>query len=420
MDTSALNPQFLALYNAQLPQVLLAAQQQMQAKGLFNSGNAADAATKAQADLMASLLAQQQAQVQQTSINQANINQQNNAQANQIAASNRQTNMGLIGTGAGVVGTLGGMALMNKYGIGGLGGGMKNTMMVNGQPVTVNSDGTYTPMTPTGAGGSVIPNNGVGGLAPSSNSFDAAGGAGGPPSDVMGGAAPASPAGGNIFGGGSSPMASYQPGGLPASGFASSGVTPNLDSLAGVGPSALDAASASMPAMSGGMTSFADNAAAALPGGMTSFADNAAAGMAGGMSSLADSSGGAASGLFASFAKGGIVSKPTLATIGDAGPGNPEEVIPLNKLQAAVGPSTAARVMAAVPQPGNPGFGQPPGNPGMSPGVAAPPPPGMPPAPMPSMWSQPSPGGPVPPQPAPQPLNALQRGGLLGNLFKPS
>ena len=126
---------------------------------------------------------------------------------------------------------------------------------------------------------------------------------------------------------------------------------------------------------------------------------------------------GAGLGALASFAKGGIITRPTVAQIGDAGPGNPEEVIPLNKLQGAIGPQGAAKVMAAVPQPGAPGYGQPPAQPGMSPGVAAPPPPGMPPAPMPSMWSQPSAGGPVPP-PAPiSPLAARQSGGLLGNLF---
>ena len=402
---SALNPQFQALYDAQLPQVLLAAQQQMQSKGLFNSGNAADAATKAQADLMASLLAQQQAQVQQTAIQQAQINQAQSAQEASTKAATRSQNIGLIGSGVGAGAGLLGLL----YGKGGaLGKPLTGTMMVNGQPMTVNGDGTYTPMQPTGVGGSVVPNNGMGGSPVSANSFDAGAGVVGPPSSS------AIPNLGNLPGTAATPPMTGLDGLSSSAGPAPLNLPGIGGDFAGIGgalPSAL--ADGSSPAVASGLDSLSNFSGA----GMGVAGDLASSGIDAAMNAGGGDAAGAGLGALASFAKGGIITRPTVAQIGDAGPGNPEEVIPLNKLQGAIGPQGAAKVMAAVPQPGAPGYGQPPAQPGMSPGVAAPPPPGMPPAPMPSMWSQPSVGGPVPPPAPMSPLAALQSGGLLGNLF---
>ena len=220
---TALNSYYQALYDAQLPQVTLAAQQAQQQRGMFYSGNAVDMQTKAAADLMSKLLAQQAADTEQQKLQQAQINQAQSAQENQSKATARATNMGLIGTGLGTAATLGGLWYMN--GKNGVGGGMKNTMMVDGQPVTVNGDGTYTPMEATGVGGSVVP-KGAGGVMPSSNSYDAiANGGGGPPA-VGGSAMSSAPTSLDQLGGvGPTPspaaMMSTQPGGLPAAGFAS-------------------------------------------------------------------------------------------------------------------------------------------------------------------------------------------------------
>ena len=398
-DTSALNPEFLALYNAQLPQVLLAAQQQAQAKGLFNSGNAADAATKAQADLMASLLAQQQAQVQQTSINQANINQANNAQSNEIASNQRIANQGLIGTAAGSALTLGGLGLINKLKTGSWLGSNPQNIINNGgnsysyDPVTGKATQIDLPGQPSVGGPTLAP-----------------------PADINTPGAmstlpgvPANPNGGALDGLSPAPGGAWNaPGGANGMG----GINPQASITPGLGDASL---AGTVPS-----TGAADVTNLFAGGGAPDFSS-----MVPDMSSMAAGAGDAASGAAGGFAdmmtaaKGGIFNKPTIAQIGDAGPGNPEEVIPLSKLQGAVGPAGAAAVMNAVPnQPGAPmqPGGAPP-QPGMSPGVAAPPPPGMPPAPLPSMWSQPSAGGPVPP-PAPiSPRAALHSGGLLGNLF---
>ena len=381
IDTSALNPTFQALYDQQLPALQLAATQASQARGMFYSGDALNSQTLAQENLLASLLAQQQAQTQQTAINTQNINQQNNAQSNATAAAVRAQNIGLIGSGIGTAATLYGLLkqkpVTNMFQSG---GNEYSYDPATGKATQISLPGQTSPTTAAAA-------------APVPTDINAPGAMSTPPG------VPANSGIGSLAGTGPTPSMTDPSGAL--SGLADGGVP-----TWGIGAGAdLSAGMSSAPSAGlDGLTNLATGDLGSLGGDA-----------AGAMSSAADSG---LAGL-ASFAKGGIISKPTIAQIGDAGPGNPEEVIPLNKLQGAIGPQGAARVMAAVPQPGSAGFGQPAAQPGMSPGVAAPPAPGMPPAPMPSMWSQPSPGGPVPPQPV-SPLAALQRGGLLGNLFKPS
>lgn len=51
-----------------------------------------------------------------------------------------------------------------------------------------------------------------------------------------------------------------------------------------------------------------------------------------------------------SFAEGGVVSKPTLAMIGDAGPGNPEYVLPQKKLENMLGGAGGGQVKFIIEQ----------------------------------------------------------------------
>jgi hypothetical protein len=386
---NGLTDQYQALYDAQLPQLELAARQAQQARGMFYSGDAVDAETKAKADLLAKILAQQASDTQAQTLQQAQINQAQSAQENQSKATARATNMGLIGTGAAA------------------GLGILGTKLMQ-QPVTTlfqdksGNWNSYNPVTKTSTpitvgGATLQPGAGIGGPGTLPG-----------PSDVMDGVTPS--LGG--MAGTVPPVGAANPSVLTPSPWSAPGGSNGLGGLNPGGPSA----PAAPNLFSGGGSPDISNLVPSFSG--PSLDGLFSGGGAPDLSNLASSSGGAmadignvmAGGLPA-FAKGGIVSKPTLATIGDAGPGNPEEVIPLNKLQGAIGPAGAARVMAAVPQPGAPGYGQPPG------GAQPQPQPGMAPQPQPSMWSAPSSQGVVPPPAPMSPLAALQSGGLLGNLF---
>lgn len=363
IDTSALTPQFQALYDEQLPALQKAQTQAAQARGMFYSGDALNTQTLAQEQLLASLLAQQQAQTQQTAINTQNINQANNAQSNATVAANRAQNIGLIGGGVGAAAALG-AAVLGKTPV-------KNIFQSGGNTYSLDSTGKATQIALPGqnavGGAGMAPGDGIGGPGTSAG-----------PSDVPGGGGP--------------PSAMPSMGGLQGT-----AATPS--------PTTLDGLSGSDPMMST-LPGVAANPGVGLAGdvgGMSSLPSSGLDGLtnlaSGDLGSIGGDAADAGIGALASFAKGGIVSKPTIAQIGDAGPGNPEEVIPLNKLQAAVGPRGAAAVMAAVPQPGAA-----PAQSGTVPGS--------------SMWMVPTPPQPQQP-PQAQPLNALQGGGLLGNLFKP-
>lgn len=134
---NGLNPTYQALYDAQLPQLDLASQQANQARGMFYSGNAVDAQTKARADLLAKLLAQQAGDTQAQTLQSNQIASDKSTQEAQAKAASRATNMGLIGTGVGTAATLYGMHLMNK-------GGIKNMFQSGGNTYTIGADGKAT------------------------------------------------------------------------------------------------------------------------------------------------------------------------------------------------------------------------------------------------------------------------------------
>ncbi len=169
-----LSPVYQALYDAQLPQLDLANQQANQARGMFYSGNAVDSQTKARADLLAKLLAQQATDTQQTAIQQGQINQAQSAQEATTKAANRNTNLNLIGSGVGAAATLAGLKYMQPGA-----NGLKN--MVAGGPTGYMQmqNGVMTPV-PIAGGAAGTTGVGIGGaglnpLGPTAMSVDPSG-----------------------------------------------------------------------------------------------------------------------------------------------------------------------------------------------------------------------------------------------------
>lgn len=196
---TGLNPTYQAQYEALLPQLILNTQQANQARGMFYSGQATDSETKAEADLIAKLAAQQATDTQQTAIQQAQINQAQSAQENQSKATARATNMGLIGSGIGAAATLGGLAYMGAGKAGA--NGLQNIVAGGPTGYMQLKNGVMTPVPMAGAAGVGVTPPAVGGAGMSSapTSLDGLAGVGPTPN----------------------PMMSTQPGGLPSAGFAS-------------------------------------------------------------------------------------------------------------------------------------------------------------------------------------------------------
>ncbi len=172
---NGLNATYQAQYDALLPQVEEAARNAAQARGMFYSGQATSAETKAKADLLAKLAAQQAEDEQQQLIQKRQIDQQQSAQENQTKASERNTNLGLIGTGVGTAATLAGLYAMR-------GGGNQLQNMVAGGPTGYMKmvNGKLEPV-PIGEG-----NVGGSALAQSPTSLDSLAGTG-PTPNPMGG-----------------------------------------------------------------------------------------------------------------------------------------------------------------------------------------------------------------------------------------
>lgn len=215
-----LSPAYQAQYDALLPQLKLQVQQANQARGMFYSGQATDAETKAEADLLAKLAAQQATDQQQQLLQANQINQAQSAQENQSKATARATNMGLIGSGIGAAATLGGLAYMNKGGANGLqnivaGGPTGYMQLKNGTMTPVPMAGGAAP----GVGGSAL-------AAPAAGATPA--GVGG--LDGLAGVGPTpSPAGPGAFNapGGANGMGGFNPGGAaPAAATASPTAAP--------------------------------------------------------------------------------------------------------------------------------------------------------------------------------------------------
>ncbi len=201
----SLSPAYQAQYDALLPQLKLQVQQANQARGMFYSGQATDAETKAEADLLAKLAAQQATDQQQQLLQANQIAQAQSAQENQSKATARATNMGLIGSGIGAAATLGGLAYMGAGKAGA--NGLQNIVAGGPTGYMQLKNGVMTPV-PMGAAGGAAAGVGVSpaGVGGSTLASPASGGG----LDGLAGVGPTP-----------NPMMSTQPGGLPSAGFAS-------------------------------------------------------------------------------------------------------------------------------------------------------------------------------------------------------
>lgn len=160
----SLSPARQAQYDALVPQIELAARKAVQARGMFYSGDATDSETKAKADLLAKLAEEDATAAQQTAINRENIDAGKAAQENATKASNRNANLGLIGSGVGAATTLAGLKFLNP-GANGMGnvvslGNGQFGRIVNGQiqPIPVAGapgvgGASLSPATGGGVGG---------------------------------------------------------------------------------------------------------------------------------------------------------------------------------------------------------------------------------------------------------------------------
>lgn len=113
---AGLSPAARAKYKAQLPEILRASRSAANARGMFYSGDAVDAETKAQEALLAQLAGQDmgaQTSAEEASKQRAFDKSQNDAA---VSASKRNAMLGLIGGGVGSATTLLALNAMNKGG----------------------------------------------------------------------------------------------------------------------------------------------------------------------------------------------------------------------------------------------------------------------------------------------------------------
>lgn len=214
---AGLSPAARAKYKAQLPEILRASRAAANARGMFYSGDAVDAETRAQEALLAELAGKDMSA--ETSAEEASKQRAFDKSQNDKATSvsNRNAMLGLVGSGVGSTATLGALAYMNK------GNGLQNVFYVDGKPVLFDpKSGTYTPIS------AATPNVGGAALA-------------GP------GTAAVTPAAGIGYGG---PMA------------AAPGASTGLSSLPGMTPGSLGIPSSGTPFVPGAGPGYAGPAAA--------------------------------------------------------------------------------------------------------------------------------------------------------------
>lgn len=113
----ALSPGSRTQYEALIPEIERSVRASNQARGLFYSGQAGDAETRAKADLLAKLAAQDTAIQATAAENEKNRATQRDIQAQEIKAGKRNALVNLLGAGVGSAATLGGLAYMNKPGV---------------------------------------------------------------------------------------------------------------------------------------------------------------------------------------------------------------------------------------------------------------------------------------------------------------
>ncbi len=161
----ALSPAYREQYEAAIPEIQRKARAAAQARGMFYSGDATDAETRAEADLLAKLSGESAAATQQSSENEKNRTLEREQISKQDAATKRAQTLGIVGAGFGALGTGAGLLALHP------GGNINNVIMgQDGKPYLINmKTGAMTPATmpAAGVGGSSLsaaPGAGVGGL----------------------------------------------------------------------------------------------------------------------------------------------------------------------------------------------------------------------------------------------------------------
>lgn len=154
MGLESLSPELQSEYAALLPEIRRSSQSANNARGMFYSGQATDAETRAEADLLAKLAAQQNSTNLTQSEGDKNRRAAKDESDRNIAATKRAQTLALIGSGFGAATTLGGLKYMMPK---------SNNFFINpndGKAYMIDSAGKATQINLPGAGGV---NAGVGG-----------------------------------------------------------------------------------------------------------------------------------------------------------------------------------------------------------------------------------------------------------------
>lgn len=114
MGLEQLSPAYQAQYEALIPEIERSVRSSNNARGMFYSGQAGDAETRAKADLLAKLASESAATQAQANENAKNRDTQTSIHNEDIKAAKRNALLGIVGSGVGAATTLGGLAYMNK------------------------------------------------------------------------------------------------------------------------------------------------------------------------------------------------------------------------------------------------------------------------------------------------------------------
>lgn len=193
MGLESLSPNRRSQYEALLPEIERSVRNTQNARGGFYSGEATDAETRAKADLLAKLAAQDAAEQATSNENARDRALTERIKNEEIKAGKRNSLLNILGTGVGAATTLGGLKYMNPA-------GGSNVITMNGRLFEKGAKGAWVDVTP-GAGGAptaasgrapvdMVASPGGGNLfEPAGWNSDVA------PGSVFGGGAPTSPGG---------------------------------------------------------------------------------------------------------------------------------------------------------------------------------------------------------------------------------
>ena len=157
-----------------MPQIELAVRNANQARGMFYSGSAIEAETKAKADLLAKLAAEQAQEEADTAQQERAIGANAAAAETSAKAAGRESNRSLLGAGLGTATMLGGLYAMRD-----MGGGASNVVSLGDGKYGRISGNQITPLSVGGAPVAVPPASSMWVPALQNLGAGAAGGGGG-------------------------------------------------------------------------------------------------------------------------------------------------------------------------------------------------------------------------------------------------